>query len=614
MVATVLYRTKRDYYGVKLLLAIISLLLFLSYTSFYLMQHYVTNSFLTTGFNQQKIYFLQSDTLADMYQKNQMNYQEYLGRVEKFKKYAQQNGFTAEDITTEKLSEIQKNAIVIALDMMALQPEEIDEIENFVNNGGSLLFNYTAGFLNQSLQYQRDNLVSRLTPLKMDPKISIAHNDKNSASYISTRLASVINKYLPKGSAKELILYDSLPIFKTPKNLEADAYITNWSQTNYAHISNSRELKKSESGLIWHGYKGAGKWVYFSFPSYLFIGGSSKDFAKLFQGMLEFLNHKITITPYPYIDAKNGIFVSEDTEYKFENLLHFYNASKKYNIPVTAFCVAHLAEKHPEIMKEVAGNQIFEIASHSYSHKKIVGESNAVYKREIQKSKTVLKKLTGRNIIGFRPPREEIDNTMIHLLEESGYKYILSQSENRLFPYFYKSIVIIPRHATDDYSYLINLNWDSKQILASIIHQADVVTSLNGLYTFSSHSHLMSFGTNINILKNFFAYINMHKELRPMNGAMIQKRVELKSKLSYTLKESKKNIVLSISNNNSETIKNLHFELTHSPDIKITKISSEIIGLKTTLHKESDTIDTIVIQNIQPHSEIILFLGYVETH
>ena len=603
----------KEYYGLKLLVSLSLLLLLLAYTSFYLMQHYYSNSFLSSGFNTQKIYFLQSKTLKNMYTNNGMDYENYQQRIKTFQKYSGDYGYASNIINIDNLDTLDKNSIIVALDMMVLTNNEIAKIENFVLNGGSLLFNFTAGFLNKSLIYQEDNLVSRLTPLQLDQELGSIQYDANSTGYISTRMHSVLTQHLPSGRAHELTIYDPLPIFITPKNLQADAYLTNWSQTNYLYLQKHHELRKNQSGLLWHGYQGKGKWVYFSFPSYAFMDSNKKSFINLYKGILDFFSNEIIAQPYPYIDTKNGIFVSEDSEYKFQSIKQFYDAAQQYNFPVTAFCVANLAEKYPLLMKEIASDPNFEIASHSFSHKKILGGNEEFHIQEIAKSKKVLQGLTGQEIIGFRPPREELDDMMMELLGENAYKYILFDLDNRLSPYMKNEILIIPRHATDDYSYLINANWNSKEVLQSIQHETDVIISLDGLFTLSTHTHLMNYGSNITILKNYFKYIKHHKNMHPMNGKMIYKRIKQKMNLSYATKLTSKNLVLTISNNNLEVVKNLHFDLTHSPYITINKAESEIIGTKIELTHPQKTIDTINIDTIQPKSQIVLFLNYVKT-
>jgi len=514
-----------DVYGLKLLMALSILLLLLAYTSFYLIQNYYSKSFLEYNLNGKKIYFLESNTLHNMHKKNGMDYDNYLKRVEYFKELALENGYDSKNIYADELDSLDKKAKLIALDMMSLSTAEVDDIDTFVKNGGRILFNFTSGFLDPSLQYKSDNLVKRVTGLMLDEKFNTINYEQNSTGYMSTKLLSPLTKYLTEGETLELAIYDPLPLFSSKDKERVDAYLTNWSQSNYIEVSGSIELTQSQSALIWHGYKDSGKWIYFNFPSYVFLETAKVKYANLFKGMVEYLDEDIIPMAYPYIDAKNIVFVSEDTEYKYENLEQFYNISLKNKFPVTAFCVAELAEKNSELMKKVSKSKYLEIGSHSYTHKKIVGEDSETYERETEGSKTLLNTLSSQNITGFRPPREEIDEEMIDLLNDADFKYVLSAGLSRLYPYFNDGILMIPRHGTDDYSYLINLDWDSSQILQEMKHQVNLLVDLNGIYTLSIHTHLMAFSTNINIVDDFFKYVNSQKEMTPMNGKMIYERI-----------------------------------------------------------------------------------------
>lgn len=450
-----------DYYGLKLLFSLILMILFLTYTSFYLMQNYYSQAFLEYGVKGKKIYFLQSDTLKSMYKKSKMDYKAYQTHVEYFKQLSLKNGYQAVDIYSDKLQEIGKNELLIGLDMMALSSDEMQDIETFVSQGGKLFFNFTSGFIDASLEKQDENLVSKITGLQLDKNINTLKQNSKEAGVLSTKLLSPLAKYLQEGKGIGLTVYDALPIFHTKDMQSIDTYLTTWTQTDLIKVDEQHRLQASQSGLIWHGYKDAGKWVYFNFPGYVFMDVNQDIYAKLFQGMLEYLEDDISVMPYPYIDAKNIVFVSEDTEYKFENLERFYDISLQNKFPVTAFCVAQLAEKHKDLMTKVSKGDYFEVGSHSYSHQKIVGESEEVYKKEIIGSYDLLKKLTKQDIFGFRPPREEIDADMAELLEEGGYKYVLGTNEGKLSPYMKDDILMIPRKGTDDYSYLINLDWNS---------------------------------------------------------------------------------------------------------------------------------------------------------
>ena len=612
--SVVMHSESRDTYGLKLLGAMALLLVLLAYTSFYLMQNYYSKSFLEFNLSGKKVYFLHSNTLQKMYEKNGMDYEAYQKRVDYFKNLCLKETYETADIYSTDLANLKEGSKLIVLDMMSLSNSELDDIERFVSKGGKIIFNFTSGFLDTDLHYQKDNLVTRITGLTLDKDVNTVKYDRNSTAYVSTKLLSPLTENLPNGRALELALYDPLPIFDTPTTLEADAYLTTWTQVNYLNLTKNRELTQKQSGLLWHGYKEKGKWIYFSFPSYAFIEVTPEKYAKLFKGMLEYLDKDIIALPYPYIDAKNVVFVSEDTEYKYENLQKFSDVAEKNHFPVTAFCVVNLAQKHKLMMQKVSKNKYLEIASHSYTHKKIVGQSDEVYRRETIGSKKALHDLTGQGIYGFRPPREEIDDKMIGLLEEGGFNYILSAGEDRLTPYYMGNIMIIPRHGTDDYSYLINLDWSASKILKEMEHEVNVVAALNGMYTMSTHTHLMSFSSNINITDKFFQYVNAHKKFSPMNGKMLYDKITQKAKISLKTKATIKKLIMTVNNANSVTVKDIHYELYVDSKVKLKNIESEIIGVKTELIKVNANEYTLIIKEMKPMSQMVLFLNYAENN
>jgi len=605
-----LYMKKQDTsYAKTLFLYFIGMFLIVGFTSFYLINHYYAKSLFSYNSSGKDVYFVQSQTLRDMYDVNKLDYQSYEDKIAEFKKFAKEQGFYPKDIYADDLDSIDKNSIIVVLDMMALSQKETEDIDQFVKNGGKILFNFTSGFLDDKLHFTKNNLVTKITGLSLDKEIKSIKFSRDTRGYLSTRMLSPLTKYLKEGRGLDLTLYDPLPIFNNDKNIATDGYLTNWSQANYINISADKELNKQQSGLLWHGYHGKGKWVYFSFPSYVFLDGS-KYYLKLLNGIFDFLDNDISVNIFPYLHTRNIVFISEDTEYKYENLEQFYKVAQDNRYPLTAFCVARLALKHQKLMNTVAKSKYLELGSHSFSHGKIVGQSEKIYEKETISSKKALMKVPNQPIYGFRPPREEIDDKLISLLEKGNFKYILNKGDNRLAPYFIGNIVNIPRHGTDDYSYLIELDWDSNQILNKMKVEVGVVTGLDGIYTLSVHTHLLCYGSNIRILDKFVKYVKSQKNLHPMNGKMIYNIIEKKSHLSYTIKETRSNIVLEISNDNAVNVNDVHFQIAVDSGIKIKGVSSEVVGVRSSVKKIDENSYELVIHSLKPKSKIVLFVNY----
>jgi hypothetical protein len=608
-----LQSVRRDYYGVRLFVYLLILLLFLSFTVSHLVQHYFSNTFFASPFSKETVYFLSSDTLKEVYERNGMDYSGYQTRLETIEETCDSLGYSTESVDASELADLPTESILFALDMLALSDDEIADIEKFVHNGGRLLYNFTAGFIDGDTEYRGEKLITTISGLRLNQTYNSLSFNENTSGYVSTRMLSPLTGYLKEGRGLGLTLYDPLPIYTTPKELHPDAYLTNWPQNMYVNIDEKHYMAPENSGLIWHGYYGKGKWVYISFPSYLFVEAEKAYFDKLIHGILTYLGHTFVVRQYPYLDRENVIFVSEDTEFKFENLKQFNALSLKYNFPVTAFCVASLAEKNPQAMQDASQNPNLEIGSHSYSHQKIVGESPEVYKKETQGSKTVLAaflKGTPKGVTGFRPPREELDSKMIALLKEAGFHYVMNQNENRLYPYNAEGMMIIPRHGTDDYTYLINLDWDTQSILDQMILESRLTVSLDGIYTLSTHTHLMTFGSNIGILDRFFAYVLSQPDMHPLNGEELYKRLRLLENISYSYDTTQKNIVLKVQNKNSEAVKDYTLRLYVPPQYSITSAMGEMSSLNVAVKKVRDNEFALRIDSLPPQSQNVVFINY----
>jgi len=276
---------------------------------------------------------------------------------------------------------------------------------------------------------------------------------------------------------------------------------------------------------------------------------------------------------------------------------------------VTAFIVARLAvlPEHKAMMQRIKKNPYVEFASHSTTHKKIVGESEAFIINETAKSKSTIDQFAPLAITGFRPPREELNLLMKQHLAASGYTYVLGENKSFIYPAFDKEeprLVYIPRHGTDDYSYLVNLDWNQKEIVNLMQKETEFVTGLNGIYTLSVHTHLFSYSTNIEIIRSFYQYLKAHPEFKPLSGAAIIKRVKQYQNIAYSTKTLDNQLIVTIKNSNRQEVKNLHLKIFKSPLQRIVegKVSK---GLNVTLFEKEDTI---MIDTLPASSTVTLYV------
>jgi hypothetical protein len=281
---------------------------------------------------------------------------------------------------------------------------------------------------------------------------------------------------------------------------------------------------------------------------------------------------------------------------------------------VTAFCVSNLAEKgeYHTMMKEAGQSPYIEIGSHSHTHKKITETPSDNIKNEILGSKAILDKLAGTKITGFRAPREELNIEMIKMLVDSGYSYVLGKNRGYAYPRLeYNGLYTIPRTATDDYQFLVNLEWNPDEIVKKMIAETEYINAANGMYSLSVHTHLMSYKNNIKILEKYFNYLSKHPEITALSGQHIIDRIKSKAKISYKVTKANKNFLIDVVNGNKHTVKKVTFRIFWDSSVVINAISAEIIGTRVSyVDNPMDRFTDVTLYNVKPSSSLKLIATY----
>ncbi|GAB6074068.1 polysaccharide deacetylase family protein [Nautilia lithotrophica] len=560
------------------------------------------NNFLFFTKKPSKVYILLSEENEIYLNKINLSIDAYEDKLKQLQKKFSSIGINTKTITENDIDSLNKNDILIAFDIYSVSKNTMQKIKDFLNRGGNFIFNYHFGYFLDSKFVKAEN-IENITGLKYFTE----SKSKSSSNFYTPKILSPL-LLGSNGQRHDLVLYsnDTLPLFKS--KYIPDAILTNWEITSTPILEN-KMLDIKESGIIWHGFYSKGKWFYFSFPSYVILDMPKELFKKYFNNIINFMTG-ITIAKYPFLDSKNAVFISEDTEYKYTNMINFSILANKYNIPATLFCVANLALKHPDITKKASDLPNIEIGSHSYTHTKIQGEPEKKVLKEIKGSKEVLEKITGKKVFGFRPPREEIDQTMENILRESGYKYVMEKTKPYLLPTFeHKKLITIPRHGTDDYIYLMNLNWNKNKILQKIIQETEMLTALNAIYTLSVHTHLLSYKSNLDVSKRYFEFLTKNKKIRPFKGIEIANRIEWKKNISVSLQTLNGKIFIYINNKNKINIKNFSFRI-YWPNANKISISPEMSNVKIKIIENNlNRKYTDISINLKPKSTISLIVN-----
>lgn len=139
----------------------------------------------------------------------------------------------------------------------------------------------------------------------------------------------------------------------------------------------------------------------------------------------------MNILTFDIEDWYNSDFISEDFEWdKFEYyvdkaIMPVLDEMDRRGLKSTCFCLGWLAEKHPEIIKEIAkrGHQI---GCHSYQHELSFRFTPEQFKEDTIKAKKLLEDVTGQAVDVFRAPAFSITEKnpwAIDCLVEMGFKY-----------------------------------------------------------------------------------------------------------------------------------------------------------------------------------------------
>lgn len=97
----------------------------------------------------------------------------------------------------------------------------------------------------------------------------------------------------------------------------------------------------------------------------------------------------------------------------------------RYNIKSTFFVLGWVAERYPELIKEIH-RQGHEIASHGYAHRRATEQSREEFYSDVLRSKNHLEDLLGEKLTGYRAPSFSIGYTnewAFEVLVELGFAY-----------------------------------------------------------------------------------------------------------------------------------------------------------------------------------------------
>ncbi len=131
-------------------------------------------------------------------------------------------------------------------------------------------------------------------------------------------------------------------------------------------------------------------------------------------------------------DISRGVFAAKRG---VPRLLELF---KRYGITTTWGVTGHSVESFPAQFEQIvaAGH---EIGIHGYAHENPLAMTREQEAAVIDKTIEVVKKVTGKNPVGYMAPWWELSSNSIELLLERGIKYDASLMEDDYFPHWLRT-------------------------------------------------------------------------------------------------------------------------------------------------------------------------------
>jgi len=119
-----------------------------------------------------------------------------------------------------------------------------------------------------------------------------------------------------------------------------------------------------------------------------------------------------------------------------DGLEYLLDALDRHGATATSFVVSSAAERYPDAVRRLvdAGH---EVGSHSHSHRLLTDCSTEERREEYERSRALLRELTGQPVRGFRAPAFDVPPGHFEGLERAGYSYDSSVVASRAVPGWY---------------------------------------------------------------------------------------------------------------------------------------------------------------------------------
>lgn len=218
------------------------------------------------------------------------------------------------------------------------------------------------------------------------------------------------------------------------------------------------------------------------------------------------MNKNIFLFSVDLEDVRDG--VTNGYSYKervVPNTLKYLDWLKKNNFKCTFFTVGTIAERYPDLIKEII-NSGHEIACHTYSHIPLDKQTPESFKKDINANINALVKAGALNVQGFRAPIFSLTQSTqwaYSVLEDAGIKYSSSVLPAKNPLYGWENFGITPKKMNNG---IIEIPISLNKFGPLTIPFAGGVYFRCLPFLFIKNSFVKNFHSNVPVLSYFHPY------------------------------------------------------------------------------------------------------------
>jgi peptidoglycan/xylan/chitin deacetylase (PgdA/CDA1 family) len=188
--------------------------------------------------------------------------------------------------------------------------------------------------------------------------------------------------------------------------------------------------------------------------------------------------------------------VAQDVEADYRNAAGAVEVLQRERIPATFFVLGRLAARDRRTTARM--RDYGEIGTHTFDHVALDGRRGADLVGSLRHAKEAAEALSGRPVLGLRPPAERFNLETLRAWAAVGGDYVFASNNVRaaapeLVPLGADTVVLLARVVDDDFQVLERAGVRDRATMSrNLLRDLDEVVAEHGLYMFSYHSHLFS--------------------------------------------------------------------------------------------------------------------------